>query len=112
MKKIAHKDVYNGFTSFSEIINWLKQDYENRSVRYKNGDKNYELGVFLGYNKETKKYDTLGLNIDTFQFVNKDEEEIYSLEEYFDKNDQPLDEKFAENYDLSKFIGEEYVEEK
>ena len=112
MKKIAQKNVYNGFASFSEIINWLKANHKNRSIRYKNGEECYELGVFLFYNKETGKHDLLGSNAETFKFLNEKEDEVYLLNEYFDKNDNPLDDEFAKDYDLSKFIGEEYVEEK
>ena len=112
MHKVAHKNIYEGFKSFSEIINWLREDWKNRSVKY-DGDK--EIGVFLSWNTETQEHDLLGKNVDTFEMLDRwfdDEPEISSLEDYFDENDQPLDEEFAKDYDLSKFTGEEYVKEK
>ena len=68
--------------------------------------------MFLVYNEETHKYDRLGLNAEMFKLIDEKEDEVYEMEEYFDENDNPLDDEFAKHYDLSKFVGEEYVEEK
>ena len=109
LKKTQHIDIYKGFGSFTEILDWLKADWRNRHVKY-DGDK--ELAVFLSWNPETKDHDAIGSNSETFHLVDRwydEDPETSSLEEYFDRHDKPMNKKFARDFDLTKFVGEEYV---
>lgn len=108
MKKNGTINLYK-FDSFSEMINWLREDWKNRRVVF---DGDNELAVFLSWNEETQQHDLVGSNSDTFHIVEHcydDDPETYSLEDYFGKNDKPLDKKFAKEYDLTKFEGHEMV---
>ena len=110
MKQTATIKIFK-FQSFSEMLKWLREDWKNRTIFYKN--RNHELAVFLSYNEETGKHDIISnSNADTFNIVNDpygQDPEVESLEEYFDKNDQPMDEMFAKDYILDEFTGEEYA---
>jgi len=111
MEKRYHIDCYAGFKSLREIIEWLKADWHNRRVLY---DGDLELAVFTSYDKETKKHDLLGSNVETFNILDRwfdDDPEVRSLEEYFDEKDQPIEDAFARDYDLSRFHGEEVIME-
>lgn len=110
MKKSGTINLFK-FDSFSEMLNWLREDYQNRRVVF---DGDNEIAVFLSWNAETKQHDLVGSNSEAFHIVEHcfdDIPETSSLEEYFDENDNPLEEKFAEDYDLSKFEGQWLVEE-
>ena len=111
MKQIASIKVFK-FQSFSEMLNWLREDFHNRSVFYQ--DRSNQLAVFLAYNEKTGKYDRLeDKNVDTFQLQHdmySEYPDLDSLEDYFDENDQPLDEKFAKDYKIDDFTGEEYID--
>ena len=111
MKQTATIKVFK-FQSFSEMLNWLRQDWRNRIIFYQN--RNHELAVFLSYDEKTGRNDKLSSsNVDTFHIVNgpyDDEPDVESLEEYFGENDEPLDEKFAQDFKLDDFFGEEYID--
>ena len=102
------------FQSLGEMLEWLRGDHENRSVFYRN--RNHQLAVFLSWNKKTGKHDLLsGSNVDTFHIVNgpyDEDPDVESLEEFFDENDNPLEEDFAKVFAIGEFFGEEYSEVK
>ena len=103
MQKIAHIDCYK-FKSFSEMLEFLKANWKQRRVRFGKD----ELCVFVNCDG------TLGSNADTFKIVydaSSEDPEVGGLEYYFDENDQPMEEKFAEDFNLDDFTGEEYIKE-
>lgn len=109
MRQTATIKVYK-FDSFTEILNWLREDWRNRTVFYQN--RNHELAVFLSYNEATGKNDKLtDSNVDTFSIINGPHDkypDVESLEEYFDENDNPMEDRFAEDFAIADFFGEEY----
>ena len=109
MKKTATINEYK-FESFTEMVEFLKQDFGNRLIRWQ-GTK--LLSVFVTKDKDGNEY--VDSNADSFKLdedPSYEDGEFTDLEDYFDENDQPLDEEFAKDYDLSEYRGEEYIPEK
>lgn len=109
MKKTATINEYQ-FDSFTEMIDFLKQDFGNRLIRWQ-GCK--LLSVFVTTDKDGNKY--VDGNADSFKLdedPNYEDGEFTDLEDYFDEDDQPNDELFAKDYDIDEFRGEEYIPEK
>ena len=104
MKKTATINEFK-FDSLSEMIAFLREDWQHRTIRWK---EQHQFATFLDTEKQ------LGKNIDTFFLVEypyDENPEVSSLEEYLDEDDNPLDEDFARDYNLNDFCGEERIEE-
>lgn len=101
MKKICVITEYK-FDAFSEMVEFLKEDVEHRCIYYMS--ESYGAMDQLNSPKESDaKSFFLFRNLGTSC-------EKTELEMFFDENDKPMDDAFAEKYDVSMFTGQEVKE--
>lgn len=102
MKKIRVIAEYK-FDAFSEMVEFLKEDVEHRCIYYMS--ESYGAMDRLKYPKKSDAESFFLFTGNGTPSCEKTE-----LEMFFDENDKPMDDAFAEKYDVSMFTGQEVRE--
>lgn len=94
------------FDTFSEMVAFLKEDVGNRRIVGRDG-----IGLVM-----TQKWDGTPMPDKEAFYIDSCPGTEYGectwLGEYFDENGNPLDEEFAEAYNVDDFYGDAKVAEK
>ena len=98
------------FDTFTEMVDFLSHNIGNRVIKW-NGEN--LLSVAFSTDKDGKPFIKDKRNSFYLEEFADDESEhddgLTNLEEFFDEDGNPLDEEFADVFDMASFQGEEYI---